>query len=96
MLKAMADTTVEQMQARAAEWQAEQQKRQAVLQRQNYYKSTLSYGLGMAGNVAGIIVAVKRKSGFLGGVGWFLVLGLAGGAAGYVIGSVVDGKPSVN
>jgi len=59
----------------------------------NYYKTTLGYGLGLAGNVAGIMIAVKRKSGFWGGVGWFLVVGLAGSAAGYVVGSIIDGKP---
>jgi Na+/alanine symporter len=59
----------------------------------NYYKNTLTAGLGLAGNVAGIVLAVHRKSGFWGGVGWFIVLGLAGSATGYVVGSMIDGKP---
>lgn len=61
--------------------------------RQNYYKNVLGAGLGMMGNVAGIVFAVKRKSGFWGGVGWFLVFGMAGGAIGYVVGSMIDGRP---
>lgn len=59
----------------------------------NYYKSTLAWGLGATGHVAGILLAIKRKSGFWGGVGWFFLLGFAGSATGYVIGSVLDGKP---
>jgi hypothetical protein len=59
----------------------------------NYYKIALGSGLSLAGNVAGILLAVKRKSGFWGGVGWFLVGGLAGAAIGYVAGTVLDGKP---
>ena len=59
----------------------------------NYYKTTLGWGLGAAGNVAGILVAIKRKSGFWRGVGWFFLLGFAGSATGLVIGSVLDGKP---
>lgn len=48
----------------------------------------LQGGLVAAGNVAGILVAVKRKSGFWGGVGWFFLLGAAGGAVGLVINSM--------
>lgn len=59
----------------------------------NYYKNTMMYGFGLAGNVAGILLAVHRKSGFWGGVGWFLIGGLAGSATGFVIGSILDGKP---
>lgn len=59
----------------------------------NYYKYTLSQGLGLAGAVVGIIIAVKRKSGFWGGVGWFLLISTAGSASGYIIGSVLDGRP---
>ena len=66
---------------------------QKLDQRNNYYKTTLSYGGAMAGNVAGVLLAIKRKSGFWGGVGWFFLLGMAGAAAGYVVGSVLDGKP---
>jgi hypothetical protein len=61
--------------------------------RANYYKNTLTAGLGLAGNVLGIIIAVHRKSGFWGGAGWFIVCGLAGTATGYVAGSIIDGKP---
>lgn len=44
----------------------------------------LRAGLSLLGSVAGIIVAVKRKSGFWGGLGWFIVGGMAGGAAGWI------------
>lgn len=52
-------------------------------------KNMLLYGLAGLGNVAGIVVAVKRKSGFLGGAGWFLLGGLAGAALGYVVVSMI-------
>ena len=52
-------------------------------------KKTLMYGLGLAGNATGIIIAVARKSGFWGGVGWFLLGGLCGAAAGYIITSAI-------
>lgn len=70
-----------------------QQKQADLAVRNNYYKNTMMYGFGLAGNVAGILLAVHRKSGFWGGLGWFLVGGLAGSATGFVIGSVLDGKP---
>lgn len=73
--------------------QAARQKEMDDLARANYYKLTLSWGLGFAGNVAGVLVAIKRKSGFWGGLGWFLLLGAAGAAVGYVAGTVIDGKP---
>jgi Na+/alanine symporter len=79
-----------------AEMEAADQKRiQAAKDaaKANYYKNTLTAGLGLAGNVAGIVLAVHRKSGFWGGVGWFIVCGLAGSAVGYVAGSMIDGKP---
>jgi uncharacterized membrane protein YfcA len=57
-------------------------------------KSQLVFGLGAAGNVAGILVAIKRKSGFWRGVGWFLLLGAAGSALGYVASSMVPDKES--
>ncbi len=63
------------------------------LVKDNYYKMTLSYGLGTVGCIAGIVLAVKRKSGFWGGIGWFIAGSIAGSGAGYVIGSVIDGKP---
>lgn len=59
----------------------------------DYYKTTLRYGLGLVGAVGGILLAVHRKSGFWGGVGWWFVGSMAGGATGFVIGSIVDGKP---
>ncbi len=60
---------------------------------ENYYKVTLSAGLGLLGSAAGIMLAVKRKSGIWGGIGWFILLGMAGSGIGYVAGSVIDGKP---
>lgn len=59
----------------------------------DYYKTTLRAGLGLAGGVAGIFLAIHRKSGFWGGVGWWIVGGMAGGAAGFLVGSIADGKP---
>lgn len=47
----------------------------------------LATGLAGAGVVAGIVVAVVRKSGFWGGVGWALLCSFAGGAVGAVINS---------
>lgn len=41
-------------------------------------------GLSLLGSVAGIVVAVKRKSGFWGGLGWFIVGGMAGTAVGWI------------
>lgn len=55
----------------------------------NERKAVLITGLAAIGNVAGIIVAVKRKSGFWGGVGWFLLGGLAGGGIGYITAAVI-------
>lgn len=54
-------------------------------------KSVLVFGTATAGHVAGIIVAVKRKSGFWGGVGWFIVGGMAGAALGYILAAVIPG-----
>jgi len=42
-------------------------------------------GLSMLGSVGGILVAVKRKSGFWGGLGWFIVGSMAGGAVGWIV-----------
>lgn len=61
----------------------------------NYYKTMLRSALASAGGVAGIVIAVKRKSGFWGGVGWFILGGMAGGAAGLLVGTIADGKPKV-
>lgn len=47
-----------------------------------------------AGNVAGILLAVKRKSGFWGGVGWFLVGGMAGWAIGATAAAFIPSKKS--
>mgnify|MGYP001618647300 CR=1 FL=1 len=52
-------------------------------------KKLLVTGAITVGNVAGILVAIKRKSGFLGGVGWFLLLGAAGMGVGYVAASMI-------
>lgn len=52
-------------------------------------KALMTYGLAGLGNVAGLIIAVKRKSGFWGGLGWFLLGGMAGGALGYVATSLI-------
>ena len=59
----------------------------------NYYKTALGSGLGLLGGVAGVFIAIRRKSGLLGGVGWFFLIGTAGSAVGYVIGGIIDGKP---
>jgi hypothetical protein len=45
----------------------------------------LRFGIGLCGSVAGILVAVHRKSGFWGGVGWWIVGGMAGGALGWIV-----------
>lgn len=52
-------------------------------------KTMLATGIGIAGNVTGILIAVKRKSGFWGGVGWFALGGLAGAALGYIVYSML-------
>lgn len=52
-------------------------------------KGLMISGLSALGSVSGIVVAIKRKSGFIGGVGWFFLLGVAGTAAGYVIASTL-------
>lgn len=44
----------------------------------------LRWGIGAMGSVAGILLAVHRKSGFWGGVGWWIVGGMAGGAIGWI------------
>lgn len=56
-------------------------------------KKMMIVGLGGLGNVAGIVIAVKRKSGFWGGVGWFLVAGMAGSMVGYVATSIIPDSP---
>lgn len=43
------------------------------------------FGLSTLGGVGGIILAVHRKSGFWGGVGWFIVGSMAGGAIGWLV-----------
>lgn len=45
----------------------------------------LRFGIGALGSVAGILVAVHRKSGFWGGLGWWIVGGMAGGAIGWIV-----------
>lgn len=45
----------------------------------------IRYGLSTLGSVAGIVLAVHRKSGFWGGVGWFIVGSMAGGALGWLV-----------
>ena len=47
-------------------------------------------GCSMLGGVAGIYLAVKRKSGFWAGAGWFLLLGTAGTAVGYIVSSTIN------
>ena len=93
----MADKTPEQIVQEAADKLKQQSDAAAAADakdiKDNYYKLTLSSGLGMAGAVAGIIIAVKRKSGFWGGLGWFLLISAAGSATGYITGSVLDGRP---
>ncbi len=51
----------------------------------------LTGGLSTIGSVAGIVVAIKRKSGILGGIGWFFLGGFAGAAVGQVINSTRTG-----
>ena len=55
-------------------------------------KYLLVSGLSTLGAVGGIVTAVKRKSGFIGGVGWFFALGIAGSAIGYVAVALLDKK----
>lgn len=45
----------------------------------------IRFGLSTLGSVAGIILAVHRKSGLWGGIGWFIVGGMAGGALGWIV-----------
>jgi len=56
----------------------------------------LIYGLGAVGNAAGIITAIKRKSGFWGGLGLFIVGGMLMGGVGYVIASVIPDSDKAN
>lgn len=58
-------------------------------------KRVMLSGFALAGNVSGIALAVKRKSGFWGGVGWFLLGGMAGAAVGFLITSVIPGENKV-
>ncbi len=55
-------------------------------------KTVMVQGVAILGNVTGIIVAVKRKSGFWGGVGWFLLGGLAGAGIGFVMAAAIADK----
>lgn len=50
----------------------------------------LRWGIGSLGSVAGILLAVHRKSGFWGGVGWWILGGMAGGAIGWIVTSKMD------
>jgi hypothetical protein len=52
-------------------------------------------GLATLGHAAGIILAVHRKSGFWGGVGWFIVGGMVGGGLGYAITAMVNSDTQV-
>ena len=52
-------------------------------------KKALIVGMGALGNVAGILFAVKRKSGFWGGWGWLIVGGMAGAGVGYVTTAII-------
>ncbi len=55
-------------------------------------KNMLIYGLATVGFAAGIILAVHRKSGFWGGVGWSLVGNMAGAGIGYVAAAMIPSK----
>lgn len=55
-----------------------------------YWRRNLGYGLSGIGLVGGIYFAVKRKSGFWGGLGWALLGSMAGSATGFFIGSFLD------
>lgn len=49
-------------------------------------KLAVTYASAGLGNAAGIFIAIKRKSGFWGGVGWFLLGGFTGlMVAGFVV-----------
>ena len=57
----------------------------------NITKATLlTSGLSTLGIVGGVVFAVKRKSGFWGGLGWAIVGSMAGGGIGYVISSFMN------
>lgn len=57
----------------------------------NITKATLlTSGLSTLGIVGGVVFAVKRKSGFWGGLGWAIVGSMAGGGVGYVISSFMN------
>lgn len=59
-------------------------------------KAVLVSGLSLLGAVAGIIIAVKRKSGFWGGVGWFIVGSMGGTAVGYIAAAVIPDSNDKN
>jgi hypothetical protein len=59
-------------------------------------KTILATGIGIAGNVAGIVLAVHRKSGFWGGLGWFIVGGLTGTAIGYAVYAALPETPDLS
>jgi hypothetical protein len=49
----------------------------------------LTSGLSLLGGVVGIVYAVKNKSGFWGGLGWFLIGSIGGTAIGYLASSTM-------
>ncbi len=55
----------------------------------NTRRLQLTYGIGAVGAIIGIVIAVKRKSGFWGGVGWWAGISTAGCAVGYGIGTAI-------
>jgi len=50
----------------------------------------IRYGLAAVAAVSGILLAIHRKSGFWGGVGWWIVGGMAGSAIGWVATAGMD------
>ncbi len=92
-LESVANQAMAQSAQNIATIDAQNQAAADLSAKNNYYKTVLQAGGGALGGIAGIIIAVKRKSGFLGGVGWFFAIGIAGGALGFLVGSLIDGKP---
>jgi hypothetical protein len=60
--------------------------------KKTYYRKNLAQVGAIGGLAAGIMFGVKRKSGFWGTVGWALLFNIAGGIAGYGVGTLLDAK----
>lgn len=55
-----------------------------------YYRRNLKAGLSAVGFAAGIWLAIDKKAGFWGGVGYALLGSISGGAVGMLTGTIID------